>query len=531
MKTKILLVSVLSVFLMINLGISQGATDFQLINADVFVEGQAADESVGHTVFSLGDVNADGQDDVAICGRYRGEESLAIFLGRSSPLLWRRAYTLGDADILIRGVGESVASGDVDGDGINDVACSASGGGICLFFGRSTWRSGNARDLADVFFVEGSVVSIGNYNADKTDINYLHDVVITSLWSFNAFPLPGSSPFSSGSVSLFLGRVRSAWLSRIPAVLADVTLIPYGPYGNAFGPAFFVGDINGDGYEELSIQSRVINYYHSEAYGGHWRIDVFGGRDNVVTFSGNPLGDLSFAITAFDSWDPVLSYPVSTVGYGGWGMDAGDLNGDGYDETLIQYIGKVDLLWGRSGGIAAPFSGVTLSDAAPETWASPPTYYGSYRFNIGIFSSSRGDVNGDGFSDLLVGSGIAYKPAYLILGRSDLISAATRTHIGPLAINPLGTYEVKFYSDSAVDLSHSYRYYEPVVSIVGDLDGDSLDDIVVAEPGYGSDPARGHGRVSIIFSRTLFPPSVLSLSALEVTSEKDVLKFGMTEKF
>ena len=161
---------------------------------------------------------------------------------------------------------------------------------------------------------------------------------------------------------------------------------------------------------------------------------------------------------------------------------AGDVNGDGYDDMLVQaarfrnYTGKAYLIlgkpeadWGTDYSVAdadASFLGERMKDEA------------------GRRVSTAGDVNHDGYSDFLIGAphnqrgtpedplpDYIYMPGttYLMYGRAD----ADWGKDMPLA---------------HADLAYVGKPYERAagydVAGIGDFDGNGIDDFIIAA--YGS---------------------------------------------
>lgn len=124
---------------------------------------------------------------------------------------------------------------------------------------------------------------------------------------------------------------------------------------------------------------------------------------------------------------------------------AGDLNGDGYADVVVGRL--------RSSNALVYLGGPGGPSTTPASSLSGPMFFGRY-------VSGAGDINGDGFSDLVVGSEAGQ--AFVYLGRRDGVSSTPTTVL--TGVSPFG-------------LS---------VAGAGDLNGDGYADILVGSPGGGT---------------------------------------------
>ena len=213
------------------------------------------------------------------------------------------------------------------------------------------------------------------------------------------------------------------------------------------------GDYNDDGYNDLLLGAPKNSVLFNENEG------------IVEVYYGGPQG-------LADNPDVVYTGEEKSSYFGGAVACAGDVNGDGYDDALIgasRYgngdsipdAGAVYLFFGSEDGLqAAPFWKVVgdIKDG-----------------RLGYAVSSAGDVNDDGYADVLVGAAWYYHTfenegaALLFLGSSTGLEA-----------EPAWTT----YGGQAV------AAYGSAVSRAGDVDGDGYDDILIGAPGYTSDGER-----------------------------------------
>lgn len=139
------------------------------------------------------------------------------------------------------------------------------------------------------------------------------------------------------------------------------------------------GDVNGDGFDDVLVLSRWVN--HDRRLAG--RVQLFGGAPDGLA----PLPSWSFSSRQDGAW----------VGEGIVGV--GDLNGDGFDDVAVGCTICSDRF--DAEGAVFVFSGSAQGlSAEPEL-----TIHGeSEGANLGWRLARVGDVNGDGFDDLLLGA-------------------------------------------------------------------------------------------------------------------------------
>ncbi len=456
--------------------------DTNLSDADASFLGEATNDESGRSVSEAGDVNGDGYNDFLIgaFGNDDGGENAGqtyLFFGKASG--WDMDTDLSDANGSFWGEnagdysGYSVScAGDVNGDGFddfligaweNDEGGVASGQTYLILGGTSGWAMDTDLSTADASFwgedaldCSGRAVSgAGDVNGDGYD-----DFLIGAQDN-------GAGGLSAGQTYLILGRELADWGMDYDLSVADASFWgeDAGDYsGRAISGA---GDVNGDGYDDFLIgawendeggatsgQTYLILGRELADWGMDYDLSVadasFWG-ENVDDWSGffvSGAGDVNS-----DSFDDFL---IGTNGPGetyiifgkdsGWTMDtslstadasfwegssggqlssaAGDVNNDGYDDFLMAQTGKKTyLMFGKASGWAMD---TAFSTADASFMDENPGDLSGWSV------SGVGDVNGDGFDDILIGapgnmeSGFSAGQTYLILGSVKASVVSTR---------------------------------------------------------------------------------------------------------
>ena len=320
--------------------------------------GAAAGDYFGHSVSGAGDVNNDGYDDLIVGAHWNdagGTDAgrAYVYSGQTGALLW--TFT-GEAAGDRFGVSVSGA-GDVNNDGYEDLMVGAytnDAGGI--WAGRAYVYSGQTGALLWTFTGEAAADNFGNSVSGAGDVNSDgYDDLIVGAW------LNDAGGASAGRAYVYSGQTGVLlWTFTSEAA------------GDSFGVSVSgAGDVNNDGYDDL-----IVGAYGNDAGGDDaGRAYVYSGQNGALlrTFTGAAAGD---------------HFGVSVSG-------AGDVNNDGYADLIVgaQYnsaggtnAGRAYVYSGRSGTLLCTFTGEAAYDC------------------FGLSVSGAGDVNNDGYDDLIVGA-------------------------------------------------------------------------------------------------------------------------------
>src|SRR3989338_7522372 len=270
--------------------------------------------------------------------------------------------------------GSSVASaGDVNGDGYDDVIVGAYGndgggsnsGAAFVYFGGDSMDNAIDVNLTGVAAVNQqgvSAASAGDVNGDGYD-----DVIVSAN---------GNDGNGDGSGAAFVYFGGASMDNAIDVNLTGVAANDR--QGISVAPA---GDVNGDGYDDV-----IVGAYLNDGNGADSgaAFVYFGGSsmDNAidVNLTGVAAGDQQ----------------------GGSVAPAGDVNGDGYDDVIVG--ANLNYGNGASSGAAFVYFGGSSMDNAIDVNLTGVAAGDQQGGSV----APAGDVNGDGYDDVIVGANLNY---------------------------------------------------------------------------------------------------------------------------
>ena len=471
----------------------------------------------------LGDINGDGLADLVIgCEGDNQTGQVYVVFGRTSQsTVQLSSVANGTGGFVIRGqssgnqAGSTVAGvGDVNGDGVADILIGAPGvldndnnniGRSYLVYGKS---DGTAVNLADVsngsggfaingeltitlsngFTTRGSaylgqqISALGDVNGDG-----LADVVVSGKPSYD---WANQTYFNRKSFVVF-GKTNSSAtnLNTLNNGVGGYVIHSNELNGDIVG----IGDANGDGLGDVFVTAKLPGDGTAGTPIGYI---VFGKKDStaVDTTQLGLASSKAIAVYAQTSGRPI-QVNISRVG---------DVNGDGYADFLIGNDGTSYLIYGGTLSTPIQLDNVVQGQGGYAIKES----YQNYRSTNAV--SGGGDINGDGFDDLLmVGSLDAVKKnVYTIFGGPRPSATVSLWVQGQGVVQGTGADEIISGSTSSDTLSGGGgvdRFFagagdDVIVLQASDVSNLSLNSgaaLAVVDGGTGNDTLRLTGGASL----------------------------------
>ncbi len=336
---------------------------------------------------TVGDFNGDGLDDLVVGARYGGPNDMGAAYVVYSPITGE--YDLNRADAILLGLSEytpmAMSSDDIDGDGLDDLAL--------------TYRPHSSMDDQEgkVYLTRGPIT--GTWELSEAESIIVDDELDETLSSYGIdvslrgdFDGDGLADLAVTARDRGRGELGAVYVMFAPfppqTTISDADARLDGGGGQAGFDLSTGGDVNGDGYDDLMVGTNL----------------------QTTGYAFLMLGPLEDGRYTTSTVDGRLSLTESLAYFGKSLSIEQDLNGDGRDDTAVG--ARLSNMYTPESGTTfifydAPIGTVEAGDTDAFVHSEAGTVTDLIT-GMGSVVEPAGDMNGDGYDELLIGSTANY---------------------------------------------------------------------------------------------------------------------------
>ncbi len=492
-------------------------------------------DAFGDTV-ATGDFNGDGYDDMAVgvskedvngladAGAvnviYGGPNGLRVF----GDQLWTQTQLANTGPEAGDRFGRSLATGDFDGDGYDDLAVGSPNedlgvysdtGVVHIIYGSATGLTASGNQMW-----HQNKPGIGGSNASNQNFG----------WSLVAGDFDGDGrddlavgvkgenvggQVDAGAVNVIYGSnagltaAGDQYWHRNRTGIEDVAQTE-----DYFGWTLAAGDFNGDGHDDLAVGVYGDDVFNGST-GDVGNIAVDGGSVHVL-YGFKDQGLAPYFNHVIYQTQSHISGNSATEDWFGYSLAAGDFDNNGRDDLAIGVprreigtitdAGAVVVIEGTYSGLLH-FDSLRTSVWHQNRFGIAEVAEAHDRFGTSV---TTGDFNGDGKSDLAVGTPREHIGSVLDAGAVNVIYG--HKSLSDAGLNSIGDQLWHQDSPGISDVAQNYDWLGFALAS-GDFDGDGRSDLAIGVPSEDLGAADyNHGVINAIYGRD---------DALGLTSENN----------